>query len=108
VLIVIAILLAIFFLPQPWGLLAVVVAGVVETAESLLFVWWSQRRRARVGVETLVGRTAVAVSALAPRGQVKIDGELWEARSDGLVESGTEVVVKDVEGLTLLVEGSSE
>jgi membrane-bound serine protease (ClpP class) len=108
VLLVIAIVLAIFFLPQPWGLIAVVAAGVVETAESLLLLWWSQRRRARVGVETLVGRRAVAVSLLAPRGQVKIDGELWDARSDGSVEGGAEVVVRGIEGLTLLVESSSE
>ena len=107
-LLVIAILLAIFFLPQPWGLLAVAAAGVLEAAESLLFLWWSQRRRAHVGVETFLGRRAVAVSALVPRGQVKIDGELWEARSDEPVESGTEVVVRGIEGLTLLVKGSLE
>jgi membrane-bound serine protease (ClpP class) len=107
VLLVVAIVLAIFFLPQPWGIVAVVAAGVVEAAESLALLRWSKRRRTRVGVETLVGRTAIAVGRLAPRGQVKIGGELWEACSDRPVEGGTEVVVKGIEGLTLVVEGRS-
>jgi hypothetical protein len=42
----IALLLAIFVLPSPWGLVAVVVAGVVDVAETALFMWWSKRRRA--------------------------------------------------------------
>jgi membrane-bound ClpP family serine protease len=103
-LLVLAILLAIFVLPQPWGLIIVVVAGVVELAESGILLWWSQRRRARVGVETMVGRTAVAVSALAPAGQVKVDGEIWGARSDSSISSGSQVLVRGVDGLTLLVE----
>jgi membrane protein implicated in regulation of membrane protease activity len=104
VLFVIAVLLAIFVLPQPWGLVAVVVAGVIELAESALFLWWSQRRKSRVGVETLVGQTAIAVSALSPGGQVKVGGEIWGARSDTAISSGAEVVVREVDGLTLIVE----
>ena len=107
-LLVVAIVLAVFFLPQPWGLVAVAGAGVVEAAESLFLLKWSQRRRSRVGVETLVGRTAVALGPLTPQGQVKVDGELWDARSDGPVEAGAEVVVRDIEGLTLVVERSTE
>jgi membrane protein implicated in regulation of membrane protease activity len=103
-LLVVAILLAIFLLPAPWGIVAVAGAGAIEVGEALFFVRWSQRRRARMGVETLVGRRAIVMSALAPAGQVKIDGELWGARSDSPVESGCVVVVRDVDGLTLLVE----
>jgi membrane protein implicated in regulation of membrane protease activity len=103
----IAILLALFVLPQPWGVLAVAAGATIDLAETVFYVRWSQRRRAHVGVEALVGRSAVAVSALAPLGQVKIDGELWAARSDDPVESGAEVVVRAVESLTLLVERSS-
>jgi membrane-bound ClpP family serine protease len=108
VLFVVAILLAIFVLPQPWGLIVVVVAGVAELAESGFLLWWSQRRNARVGVETLVGQKAVAVGVLAPAGQVKVGGEIWGARSDTAISSGTAVVVRGVDGLTLLVEPAVE
>lgn len=36
-------------------------------------------------------------------GTVRIRGELWNARSETRIPSGSEVVVEDVEGLTLLV-----
>lgn len=100
----IAILLAIFVLPQPWGIGAVLVGATVDVAETVVYVRWSQRRRAGVGREALIGRTAVAVSALDPVGQVKLDGELWAARSDARVENGGTVVVRAVDGLTLVVE----
>ena len=96
-------LLALFVLPQPWGLAAIVAGATIDLAETAFFLRWSQRRRAHVGVEALVGRHALVVSALAPRGQVKIDGELWAAESDTSVESGSEVLVREVQGLTLLV-----
>ena len=100
----IGLLLAIFVLPSPWGLVAVVVAGAIDVTETALFIWWSKRRRSSVGVETLVGRTAVAVGELWPSGQVRVDGEIWQARCDGGCDSGTAVVVRSVEGLTLVVD----
>ena len=100
----IALLLALFVLPSPWGIAAVVVAGVLDIGETALFIWWSKRRRATVGTETLVGRRGVAVRELWPTGQVKIGGEIWNARCDGGCNPGTEVVVRSVEGLTLVVD----
>lgn len=100
----IALLLAIFVLPSPWGLVAVVIGGAVDIAETGLFMWWSRRRRAAVGVESLVGKTGIASSDLWPEGQVRIAGELWKARCDGGCDVGTRVVVRSVEGLTLVVD----
>jgi membrane protein implicated in regulation of membrane protease activity len=96
-----AILLAIFVLPSPWGIIAVVTGGLIDIAESLAVLNWSKRRRSPVGVEALVGRTAV-VSAPT---QVRVAGEIWEARSDRPLVTGEEVVVRAVEGLTLVVDG---
>jgi membrane-bound serine protease (ClpP class) len=104
VLFLIALLLALFVLPSPWGLVAVVVAGVIDIAETGLFMWWSKRRKSSVGAQTLVGRRGVAVRELWPTGQVKIDGEIWNARCDGGCDPGTEVVVRSIEGLTLVVD----
>ena len=81
-----------------------ITAAVIDVAETAFFVWWSKQRRAAVGAETLVGRRAVVVRALSPRGQVKLDGETWEALSAAEVPPGEEVVVTGIEGLVLEVE----
>ena len=101
---IVAVVLALTVLPSPWGLVAVVVAALIDVTETWFFVRWSKRRRSTVGVETLVGRTAVVVRALTPRGQVKVDGEVWEARSEYHFAPGEEVVVTGVDGLVLDVE----
>src|ERR671923_2958387 len=96
-----AILLAIFVLPSPWGIVAVVVGGIVEVAESAAFIWWSKRRRAVTGAEALVGATGVVATST----QVRVAGELWNARSADELVPGAEVVVKGIDGLTLVVDG---
>ncbi len=100
----IALILAIFFLPQPWGLIAVGVAAVLDILETFGFMWWSKRRRVSVGIGSLVGKPGVALSELWPDGQVKVEGEIWRARCAGGCDAGTEVVVRSVEGLTLVVD----
>jgi membrane protein implicated in regulation of membrane protease activity len=104
VLFLIAILLAIFVLPQPWGLVAVAIAGIIEVAEAFLFMWWSKRRQPSVGVGALVGKAGIAVSELWPEGQVKVDGEIWRAHCASGCDAGTKVVVRSVDGLTLVVD----
>jgi membrane protein implicated in regulation of membrane protease activity len=95
-----AILLAIFVLPSPWGIVAVLAGGLIDIAESLVLLKWSRRRRAVTGVEALIGKTAVVSSPT----QVRVVGEIWEARSNRVLVPGDEVVVHGVEGLTLLVD----
>jgi membrane protein implicated in regulation of membrane protease activity len=104
VLFLIALFLAIFFIPEPWGLIVVGVAAVIDIVETLVFMWWSKRRRVSVGVTSLVGKPGVALSELWPDGQVKVDGEIWRARCDGGCDAGTKVVVRSVDGLTLVVD----
>jgi membrane protein implicated in regulation of membrane protease activity len=104
VLLLIGVLLAIFVLPSPWGLVAVAIGAALDIAETWLFIWWSKRRKATVGVDSLVGKTGVAVGELWPDGQVKVNGEIWSARCDGGCETGTRVVVRAIDGLTLEVE----
>ena len=100
----IAILLAVFVLPSPWGIVEVAAAGLLETGETYLWFRWSRRRRPVVGAEALIGRAGVATTDLWPEGQVKVDGELWQARCDGGVDAGRRIVVTGIEGLTLTVE----
>lgn len=100
----IGVLLAIFVLPSPWGLVAVAIGAALDIAETCLFIWWSKRHKTSVGVDSLVGKIGVAVGRLWPEGQVKVNGEIWKARCDGGCEAGTAVVVRGVDGLTLDVE----
>jgi membrane protein implicated in regulation of membrane protease activity len=100
VLTIVAILLALTVLPSPWGLVAVVVAAVVDILETFAFWWWSRRRRASVGVETLVGEQAVVVDGHF----VRVAGELWRARDLAGRAPGERVRVRAVEGLELDVE----
>ncbi len=94
------ILLAVFVVPWPWGIATVLGGGVLDIAESLVLLRWSRRRRAMTGAEALVGRTAVVSSPT----QVRVAGELWEARSERELVPGDEVVVRALDGLTLLVD----
>lgn len=95
-----AILLAIFVLPSPWGIVLVIAGGLLDITESLVLLKWSKRRRSSVGVDALVGQRAVVSTPT----QVRVAGELWEARADRPLVPGEEVVVRGVEGLTLIVD----
>lgn len=101
---IIAVILAFTVLPSPWGVVAVAVAALIDTVETVFFVRWSKRRRATVGVETLVGRAGIVVRTLSPRGQVRLDGEIWEARAAAEITAGAEVLVTGIDGLVLEVE----
>ena len=107
----IALVLALLFLPSPWGAIVVVAAAVIDLIETGVFVWWSRRRRRRgpasVGVQSLVGRGGVALDRLDPGsaspGQVRVEGEIWSARASAPVDPGGQVTVAAVDGLTLEV-----
>ncbi len=101
-----AVVLALTVLPSPWGVVAVLGAAAIDAVETAIFFRWSKRRRAAVGAETLVGRRAIVVRALAPRGQVKLDGEVWQALAATELEPGREVVVTELDGLVLHVKPS--
>ena len=75
----------------------------LKVAEAWLFIAWSHRRRPAVGQETLIGAVGQAVTNLLPDGQVRVSGELWSARCDGVARAGDDVLVKEVDGLTLVV-----
>jgi membrane protein implicated in regulation of membrane protease activity len=102
----VAILLAVFVLEEPWTWVAVALGATIEVAESAGLIWWSKRRRVEVGAETLLGRRAVVSADCIPIGQVRVAGELWQARCAGGAGVGEEVVIRAIDGLTLVVEGA--
>jgi membrane protein implicated in regulation of membrane protease activity len=99
-----AVLLALFVVPAPWGLVLVAASAVVEIAETYFWIRLSRRWRIQAGAETLIGARAVVVSSCRPAGQIRVQGELWRARCEAGAEPGETVSIVGREGLTLLVE----
>jgi membrane-bound serine protease (ClpP class) len=103
-LLVLAILAAIFLLPSPWSYIAVIAAAGVEAAEVAVFIRYSRRRRAATGAEALPGAIGTVVEPCRPLGQVRVFGELWQARCDEGADPGETVVVESLgPDLTLIV-----
>ena len=100
------IVLAILVVPSPWQVPVIGAGAAWKVAEVYFFVRWSQRRRNRVGTDTLLGARAQVSARLDPAGQVRVEGELWAARSTSAkpVPTGSTVRILSVEGLTLTVE----
>jgi membrane protein implicated in regulation of membrane protease activity len=102
-------LLLFLVLPEPWD----VVGGLVSLALGIVEITFWQRRMRRVhvqtGVENLIGATGEAATPLAPVGQIRVLGELWQARASSDVPRGAPVRVVALHGLTVDVEpvGSS-
>ena len=83
VLLVGAILLAVFVLPQPWNYVAVIAGAVCRVLRGgALHLVVTRRRRPTVGAEAFVGRVAESWSRCGRAGRVRIDGELWNARCE--------------------------
>jgi membrane protein implicated in regulation of membrane protease activity len=104
VLLVLAIVAVVVWIERPWSYVVVGAAAAIEIAEAWFWWWLSHRRRPAVGVETLVGAVATVTAPCRPLGQVRVQGELWEARCERGADAGEAVRVLAVEGLTLVVE----
>jgi membrane-bound serine protease (ClpP class) len=64
----------------------------------------AKMRKAVTGEAGMVDSVGVAKTDLQPLGKVLVHGELWDARARQPVARGTRVRVREVEGLTLVVE----
>lgn len=65
----------------------------------------ARRMKIKTGPEQLIGQTGTAVSELAPRGEVKIEGLIWRAETVGeSVKQGGSVQVVERNGLVLRVK----
>ena len=97
--------LVVFLLaPDPWNVVLGAVFAVLGIGELFLWNRTVRHRRKVVGTQTLIGRTAQVRVACKPRGQVFLEGELWEAECAAGADAGTRVRVLGVRELTLVVE----
>ncbi|MDN5941967.1 MAG: nodulation protein NfeD [Nitrospira sp.] len=93
------------FLQISWSVILPVVA--LTAAFSLFMVGMgvrAMRRRPATGREEMVGLVGIVKTALTPRGQLAIHGELWEAISDRPLQPGDKAEVIRVDGLRLHVK----
>jgi membrane-bound ClpP family serine protease len=85
-----------------------IVCGVAVIVLLVYAIAKAQRRRLATGTEEMIGKEAVAQTALNPKGTVLAEGELWTAIAKGdRVEPGEEVIITKVEGLKLWVTKKS-
>ena len=82
-----------------WGSLSVIVYRIGNRA---------LRMKPVAGLPAMVGTEGRVVNRLAPKGLVRIKGELWEAMSSGVnIDAGEEVIVVGQNRLRLIVDKHS-
>jgi membrane-bound serine protease (ClpP class) len=97
-------LVALLLFGTPWGLVALIAGLLLEILEYVGWKRFLRRYRLRSGPETLIGATATVVEDCAPAGQVRVHGEIWNARSTEPVAAGESVRITALDGLTLHVD----
>ena len=87
--------------------LGAILATAAATAGFFLFVVGAGVKalhsKTATGQEGLVGEVGVVRTRIAPRGQIFLRGELWNAECEQTIEPGESVRVAGVDGLTLRV-----
>ncbi len=86
----------------------VVIAGIVILSIRTFRLYKGVKARmlakVRAGPEILVGAIGIVTTDLKPKGEVRVQGEFWQAMAtDGWIEKDREVEVVSVEGLILAV-----
>ena len=74
-----------------------------------LYIRWvigPLRHRSKLtGPEAMIGKKGVAITDIKPKGDVRVEGEIWRAEStSGNIEKGERITVKALNGLVLTVE----
>ena len=99
----IALVLALVFLPWPWNFVVILGGLAVETIELTWGLSLARRWKPKTGAEAMIGEEAEVVVACRPLGEVRVQGELWQARCDEGADVGETVRIERIEGLTLVV-----
>jgi membrane-bound ClpP family serine protease len=65
--------------------------------------------RIKTGKEALIGSIGVAVTDLKPKGEIRVVGEFWQAKTKGeFIESAEKVKVVGMDGMFLVVRATEE
>ncbi|MFZ0960650.1 MAG: nodulation protein NfeD [Terriglobia bacterium] len=74
----------------------------------LRFAIAAKRRKAVTGEAGMIGLMGVAQTDLDPAGKILVRGEIWGARAAQRIPQGARVRVREIDGLTLVVESAPE
>jgi membrane-bound serine protease (ClpP class) len=89
---------------NPWLLALAVIIVVAIIIIAVILAVRVHETGIKAGKEEMIGRKAIVRTTLAPRGQVFVDDELWNAEIDnGTAEPDEEVTITRLEGLKLYV-----
>jgi membrane-bound serine protease (ClpP class) len=99
---IVAILLSLL-VPSPWNLVVIAVGVIAELGEIVWGRRLAKRWRAKTGPQTMIGETAEVITQCRPSGQVRVNGEIWEARCEAGADVGDPVRIASLESLTLVV-----
>ena len=98
----------------PHNLQIIVMAAVSVVTFLICMIWIRPKleslRRAnvqRTNADRLIGMEGVVIVPVNPvegKGQVKVEGQVWSAKSEGAIEEGTTVKIRAIEGVKLIVD----
>jgi membrane-bound ClpP family serine protease len=87
-----------------WGIALIVIAFLVYAVGTFIIGTRILKKKPLPGFTDMIGTEGRVSSAINPKGYVKIEGELWEARSEsGPIDKGADVVVIAQDGFKLVV-----
>src|SRR5215203_97944 len=99
----VAVLLAVFVASPPWNLLIVLAGVILEVGEVIWGRRLARRWRPKTGAEAMIGKRATVVSDCRPDGEVRVQGELWAASCAKGAGVGETVRIEALDGLKLIV-----
>jgi len=91
-----------------WVILPTAAATAGFFALVIGMAWKSHRRRPVTGIEGFIGTTGRARTEINMKGQILIQGELWEAISTEPIREGESIEVTGIDGLKLRVKRSQK
>jgi membrane protein implicated in regulation of membrane protease activity len=94
-------IIGLFVIPEPWNVVVVCVAALIEVGEVFFWIKFLRRYRVQTGAEGMVGERGEVIGP----GRVRVRGEIWTATGgEAELEPGDRIRVAAVDGLTLRVE----
>jgi membrane-bound serine protease (ClpP class) len=93
-----------FLLPDPWRVVVLVAAALIEVGEVWLWIRFLRRYRVTTGAEGLIDEAVEVIERCDPEGRARVRGEIWNARCAVVLERGDRARIAAVEGLTLVLE----
>lgn len=92
------------YFPLGIALPTYIVISIISLYCNIIMVW-SMKTKAKSGTRSMIGKHAVVIEDIDPKGKVRIWGEIWMAMGyTERIPSGMKVKILDVKGLVLIVE----